>query len=162
MANRDLAPWSGARAPTVFGRDPFASFRQQVDRLFDDFLVPGEPRSFAASNQAAVWPSVDVDENDKAYVVTAELPGIDRKDVELDLRDNLLTLRGEKREERKEENGGRRYVERSFGRFERSIPLAAEIDADKVDANFRDGVLRITLPKNAKAQDKSRRIDIKS
>ena len=94
-------------------------------------------------------------------MVTAELPGIDQKDIELDLSDNALTLRGEKRSERKEEQAGRRYSERSYGRFERTIPFAAEIDADKVEARCENGVLKITLPKNPKARDKTRRIEIK-
>ena len=161
MANRDLTPWRSQGAPS-FGRDPFALFRREMDRLFDDFLAPAEPRSFAAAGtQGAVWPSLDVDETDQAYMVTAELPGIDQKDIELDLSDNALTLRGEKRSERKEEEGGRRYSERSYGRFERTIPFAQEIDADKVEASCENGLLKITLPKNARARDKSRRIEIK-
>lgn len=164
MANRDLTPWRAA-APSPFGRDPFMNFRREMDRLFDDFFAPAEPRSFAGPGagaaQAMVMPSLDVHETDQNYVVSAELPGIDPKDVELDLRDNALTLRGEKRSERKEEDGGRRYSERSFGRFERTIPLAAEVDADNVEARFENGVLKVTLPKNAKARDKTRRIEIK-
>lgn len=161
MANRDLTPWRSQGVPS-FGRDPFALFRREMDRLFDDFLAPAEPRSFGgAGTQAAVWPSLDVDETDQAYTVTAEMPGVDQKDIELDLRDNALTLRGEKRSERKEEEGGRRYSERSYGRFERTIPFAAEVDADKVEARCENGVLKITLPKNARARDTSRRIEIK-
>jgi len=161
MANRDLTPWRGA-ATTPVGRDPFMNFRREMDRLFDDFFTPAEPRSFgAASSQSMVTPSIDVHETDQAYIVSAELPGIDPKDVELDLRDNTLTLRGEKRSERKEEDAGRRYSERSFGRFERTIPLAAEVDADNVEARFENGVLKVTLPKNVKVRDKIRRIEIK-
>lgn len=171
MANRDLAPWSRSTGLSAFGgRDPFASFRREMDRLFDDFFSPMESRSFAGQPAAAsqngggmgaLWPSLDVEETDQAYTVTAELPGIDPKDVQLDLKDNALTLSGEKRSERHEGNGGRRYSERSFGRFERTIPFPAEIDAEKVDARCDNGVLTITLPKNAKAQDQSRRIAIK-
>lgn len=160
MANRDLTPWSGGRGLTPFGRDPFTTFRQQMDRLFDDFFAPAEPRSFGAAQ--AAWPSLDVDETAQAYTVTAELPGLEQKDVELSLRDNVLTISGEKREEKKEENGGRTWSERSFGRFQRTVPLAAEVDADKVEASFRNGVLVVTLPKNPKAQDQTRRIEIKS
>jgi len=162
MANRDLTPWRMPGAP-AFGRDPFGAFRREMDRLFDDFLAPAEARSFAAPAQAQgqiVMPSIDVDETEQAYMVTAELPGIDQKDVELDLRDNALILRGEKRSERKEEDGGRRYSERSYGRFERTIPFATEVDADKVEAKFENGLLKVTLPKNAQARDKTRRIQI--
>jgi HSP20 family protein len=149
MANRDLSPWRR---------------RHEMDRLFDDFFAPAEGRSFAPAGRGAaqsmVTPSLDVEETEQAYTVTAELPGIDQKDVDLRLDENALTISGEKRSERKEEDGERRYSERSFGRFERTIPFAAEIDADRVEANFENGVLRITLPKNARAHDKTRRIQI--
>lgn len=164
MANRDLTPWrtSGLQS---YGRDPFGSFRREMDRLFEDFFAPAEGRSFAPSaqgrTQGMIMPSLDVDESEQAYVVTAELPGIDQKDIELSLDDNVLTLRGEKRFERNEDQGGRRYSERSFGRFERSIPFAAEIDPEGVEASCENGVLKIVLPKNARARDRSRRIEIR-
>ena len=106
-----------------------------MDRLFDDFFAPaaGEGRSFAQPPQQGaasfVSPSIDVDESEQAYVVTAELPGIAEQDIELNLRDNALTISGEKRSERNEEEGGRRYCERSFGRFQRTIPFPNEVDA---------------------------------
>lgn len=165
MANRELTPWGrGTGLRTFGGRDPFAPFRREMDRLFDDFFAPAEARSFAEGQPAAmatVWPSLDVHETDQAYTVTAEMPGIEQKDIELNLRDNVLMISGEKRSERKEEDGGRRYSERSFGRFERTIPLATEVDAEHVEATCNNGVLTITLPKSAKAADKSRRIEIK-
>ena len=161
MANRELTPWTGGRGLAPFGRDPFTSFRHEMDRLFDDFFAPAEPRSFGGNGGALLRPSVDVAETEQAYTVTAELPGLEQKDVELNLRDNALILSGEKRQESHDENGGRTYTERSFGRFERVIPLPEEVDADRVEANFKNGVLKVTLPKNPKAQDKTRRIEIK-
>jgi HSP20 family protein len=163
MANRDLTPWAGATGLAPFGgRDPFSSFRREMDRLFDDFLIPAEPRSFGAAATAALRPSVDVHETDTAYTVTVEVPGVDRKDIELNLRDNVLTLSGEKRSERHETGEGRSYSERSYGRFERSIPFETEVDADKVQATCADGVLTVTLPKNAKAHDGARKIEIRT
>ena len=162
MPNRDLAPWTGSRGIAPFERDPFTSFRRQVDRLFDDFFTPLEPRSFGAPAGQEVWPSVDVHETDKAYKVTAELPGLEQKDVEVNLRDNALTISGEKRQEHSEADGGRTYTERSFGRFQRTIPLAAEVDADKVQASFKNGVLTVEAPKNPAARDKTRRIEVKA
>jgi len=167
MANRDLTPWSRGGLAS-YGRDPFSSFRQEMDRLFEDFLAPaaGEGRHVASPGQPAatalVRPSIDVDETDQAYRVTAELPGLTEKDVELNLRDNTLTISGEKRSEHQEEKGGRRYAERSFGRFERAIPFPLEVDADRVDAVFTNGVLTVTLSKNEKAQDKTRRIEVRA
>ena len=163
MPNRDLTPWSRGSGLTPFGRDPVSAFRREMDRLFEDFLPPGEARSFAASPAAAagIAPAIDLDETDQAYTVTAELAGVDQKDIELSLRDNALTLSGEKRSERKDEAGGRSYSERTFGRFERTIPFPAEVDADRVEATCENGVLKVTLPKNPKAQDQARRIEIR-
>jgi HSP20 family protein len=163
---REVTPWRRQGAPQPFqslARDPFTSFRREMDRLFEDFFAPAEGRSFTspARGEGLVTPSLDVHETDQAYTVTAELPGIDLKDIELSLDDNVLALRGEKRSERKEEQAGLRYSERSYGRFERTIPFAAEIDPDKVEATCENGVLKITLPKNPKSRDASRRIAIR-
>jgi HSP20 family protein len=161
MANRELTPWTGSGGLSPFGRDPFLSFRREMDRLFDDFFAPAEPRSFASAVASSGWPSLDVDETDQAYVVNAEVPGLEQKDIELSLRDNVLSISGEKREERKDEKRGRAYAERFYGQFRRSIPLPTEVDADKVEAKFKNGVLTVTLPKNAKAREKERRIEIR-
>jgi HSP20 family protein len=163
MANRGLQHWTPARSGMMpFGRDPFGSFRREMDRLFDDFFAPVEGREHGTFLAGGNWPSLDVDETDQAYKITAELPGLSLKDVNVDLRDNVLTISGEKREEHKEEKSGRHYSERSYGRFERVIPFNVEVDADKVQASFKAGVLTIELPKSAKAKDKSRHIDIKA
>jgi len=166
MTNRELTTWNRGGL-TPYGRDPFSSFRYEIDRLFDDFFAPvgAEGRNFATPAQPSaglVRPSIDVEETDQAYRVSAELPGLTEKDVELNLRDNALTISGEKRSERDEEKDGRRYAERSYGRFERTIRFPAEVDADRVDALFRHGVLTVTLPKNEKARDKTRRIEVRA
>jgi len=161
MASRDLTP---SRTPglTTYGRDPFTAFRREMDQLFDTFFAPAEMRTFASPDMAAaIHPNLDVHETEQAYMVTAELPGIDLKDIELNLSDNVLTLRGEKRVERNEDQGGRRYSERSFGRFERTIPFPTEVDADRVEASCENGVLTVVLPKNARARDKTRRIEVR-
>jgi HSP20 family protein len=163
MANRDLTPLTGGRGMMPFGRDPFGSFRQEMDRLFDDFFAPAEPRTFGGDGRrAALWPSVELHETDQAYIVTAELAGLDEKDIELNLRDNALILSGEKRQERTDGNGERSYTERTYGRFARTIPLPAEVDAERVEAKFHNGVLTVTLPKNPRAQDQARRIEVKA
>ena len=164
MPNRDLTPWRNIGTPG-FARDPFASFRREMDRLFDDFFAPAEARSFGGSAQQAggrgVWPSLDVDETEQAYTITAELPGVDPQDVQLELRDNALVLRGEKRSERNEEDGGRRYAERSYGRFERVVPLPSEVDSEQIEASYDNGLLRVVLPKTAQVRDRTRRIEIR-
>jgi HSP20 family protein len=166
MANRDLSPWSRATGLTSFGgRDPFMNFRREMDRLFDDFFAPAETRSFAAgqspTQMLGAWPRLDVQEGEQTYTITAEIPGMDPKDVQLDLRENALVISGEKRAERNDEGQGRRYSERSYGRFERVIPFESEIDPDRVEATCSNGVLTITLPKAAQARDRSRRIEVK-
>jgi HSP20 family protein len=164
MASRDLTPWGGQGGLSPFERDPFTSFRRQMDRLFDDFFAPApaEGRSFAASGRGEAWPSVDVHETDQGYTITAELPGMEEKDVEVNLRDNALTISGEKRSEHEEKDGGRTYSERSFGRFQRTIPFPAEVDPDKVAASFKNGVLTVEAPKNPQARDQTRRIEIRT
>ncbi|MER8395973.1 Hsp20/alpha crystallin family protein [Mesorhizobium sp. M1340] len=158
MANRDLASWPPSRSLYPSGRDPLTSFHRQIDRLFDDFFAP----MAEATTAGDLWPSVDVYETDQAYKVTAELPGLEQKDVELKLRDNTLSITGEKRSEHKEGVGGRTYSERSYGRFQRTISRDAEVDADKVQATFKNGVLAVALPKNPAAKDKTRRIEVKA
>ncbi|MBL6852101.1 MAG: Hsp20/alpha crystallin family protein [Alphaproteobacteria bacterium] len=155
MANRELSPWRGGQAGWPF--EPFSSFRQEMDRLFDDFFAPA--RTSAPGNGGSLLrPSIEMNEDDKAYHVTAELPGLDMKDISLDMRENTLSISGEKKSEKTE---GTHYTERTYGRFERVIGLPQEVDADKVSASFKNGVLTIDLPKNPKAQDKTRRIEIK-
>ena len=97
---------------------------------------------------------------DKEIKVTAEVPGMEDKDIEVLLDDGVLTLRGEKRSETEDKD--RQFSERYYGRFERRIPLAYEIEKDKADARFKNGVLSVTLPKTAKAQSQAKRIEIKS
>ena len=108
----------------------------------------------------AVVKMVETGESDKAIADRAAAIK-KKKDVELNLRDNVLTISGEKRSEREEEKGGSRYTERSYGRFERSIPFPTEIDPERVDAVFKNGVLTVTLPKNARAQEQTRRIEVR-
>jgi HSP20 family protein len=143
--------------PSLDQGSPFLSLQREMNRLFDDVF-----RGFdapALSGRTA-WPNVDVAETDTEYKVTAELPGLEEKDVELTLRDNALTLSGEKRDEREEKNEGRYYAERFVGRFSRTIPLPVEVDAEKVGAAFKNGVLTVVLPKNEQARDTSKRIPI--
>jgi len=167
MANRELTTQGASRGMGAYERDPFSALRRQMDRLFEDFFAPIEGRSFAAPSawarqaMSVSWPSLDVTETQEAYTVTAELPGMEEKEIELNLQDNVLTISGEKREERKEGDGGRSYTERMYGRFQRSIPFPAEVDPDKVEASFRNGVLKVSLPKSAQARERSRRIEVR-
>jgi len=167
MPINDLIPWRrnrGELAAEPF-RDTFTNFRREMDRLFDDFWSDrgfGRTLSPAASQFMSRWPNLEVDETDNEYRVTAEIPGMEEKDINLSLRDNMLLISGEKRGESEQDNKNRRVSERFYGRFERVIPFESEIDVDKVAAKFKSGVLTVILPKNAKAHDKGRKIQISS
>jgi HSP20 family protein len=167
MAFRDIIPARRARNDIADPmRDPFFSFRSQMDRLFDDFFGDvGSARSLTPAARSVFggnWPSIEVNETDNEYRVTAEIPGMEEKDINLALKDNMLTISGEKRSENQQDDKSRRLSEHFYGRFERTIPFEAEVDADKVAAKFKSGLLTVILPKNPKAQDKGRRIQISS
>jgi HSP20 family protein len=161
MANRDLTSWRG-QSTAWPSFQPFLSLRQEMDRLFDDFIAPTTTgRAYAAGDNGNLCPCVELKENDKAYTVTVELPGLEMKDVHVDLRDNVLAIGGEKKDERQGQEAGTHYSERLYGRFERRIPLTQEVDAEKVEAKFRNGLLSVELPKNPRAQEATRHIQIK-
>ena len=168
MSVRDLIPWGReeSRVPSLLRdseRDPFLSLHREVNRLFDDVFRGfdgGLPSVGRASSFGGNWPSVEISDNDKEIRVTAEVPGMEEKDIEILLDDGVLTLRGEKRSETEDKD--RQFSERYYGRFERRIPLGYEIEEDKIDARFRNGVLSVTLPKTAKAQSQAKRIAIKN
>ena len=107
-----------------------------------------------------VWPSIEVNATDNEVRVSAELPGMDEKDVEVLVNDGVLTIRGEKKSEA--EDQGRRFSEHYYGRFERSIALPFEVEEDRAEASFKNGVLTVALPKSAKARETAKRIAINS
>ncbi len=167
MDMKDLIPWSRPRnkMPALYREtDPFMTLHREVNRLFDDVFRGfdqfgmGRFPSLASSRANWGWPNVEVSETDKEIRVTAELPGLDEKDVEVTLDDDVLTLRGEKRSETEDKD--RQFSERFYGQFERRIPLGTEVAQDKVEARFKNGVLAITMPKTERAQSKAKRIAI--
>lgn len=167
MNMKDLIPWSRAenKTPALYrDSDPFMALHREVNRLFDDAFRGldqfgmGRFPSPTTSRSNWGWPNAEVSETGTEIRVTAELPGLDEKDVEITLDDDVLTLRGEKRSE--SEGKDPQFSERFYGRFERRIPLGAEVDDDKVEAHFKNGVLTITMPKSERAQSKAKRIAI--
>ena len=165
MSVRDLIPWgrSNNRAPIPYrddDRSPFLSLHREMNRLFDDFFRDFDMRLpiMRGAGLNGGWPHIDLSETDKEVTVTAELPGMEEKDVELLLEDGMLTLKGEKRSETEDKD--RQFSERYYGRFERHIPLDAAVQADKAMARFKNEVLTVTLPKNPDAQPKAKRIAI--
>ena len=107
-------------------------------------------------------PAVDVSETDKAYEITAELPGMDEKNVEVKLANDVLTIKGEKQDEKEEKRKDYYMRERSFGSFQRSFQVPDGVDADKIEANFKKGVLTVTLPKSTEAQKAEKKIAVKA
>ncbi|HYL49517.1 MAG TPA: Hsp20/alpha crystallin family protein [Stellaceae bacterium] len=149
--------------------DVWRSFRSEMDRLFDRFALPSWSTfpSFPSLFETAPSfsfnaPAVDIAEEDKAYKIAAELPGLDEKDVDVSVNGDLLVLKGEKRQE-KEEKGKNMYVcERSYGSFQRAFSLPDGIDRNKISADFSKGVLTVTLPKSAEAQKQQKKVEIKA
>lgn len=162
MANKSgtaLAPTRGSREMTAF--DPFRNFQQRLNRLFGevfDPLAPGLEENWSLTT----WtPACDIYETDNEIVVKAELPEVKKEDVHVSFENNLLTIRGERKfsEETKKENYHR--VERSYGEFTRSFTLPNFVDTNKINAEFKDGVLRVTMAKREEAKPKQIEIKIK-
>ena len=150
----NLIPWR-KRHGQAYPLDPF---RRQMDRLFEDFFG-GWPLAGRASESAFV-PRLDVAEDEGQVVVSAELPGMSEKDLEVSLADGVLTISGEKKDGREAKDKSYHLVERSYGRFSRSVELGRAVDEGKVAAAYKDGILRVTVPKSEKA--KPRKISIHS
>jgi HSP20 family protein len=154
---RSVTPWRPFGEleswPDLFGEWPMSG---RLPRLLDE-LFREWPR---AGRAGAFLPAMDVSENEKRYTITVEIPGVKREDVQVELEDGVLTIRGEKSSEREEKKERSRYAERSYGSFRRSFRLPSDADAEQLEAAFKDGVLTITLRKTEQA--KPRTIAIKS
>ena len=152
---------------------PFDSLRREIDQLFNEFdggtwrwpfrrsFFDVEPFRRSEAAFAAV-PAVDVTETDKAYEITAELPGMNDKNVEVKMADGVLTIKGEKQEEKEEKKKDYYLRERNFGSFQRAFQVPDGVDADKIEASFKNGVLTVTLPKSAEALKTAKKIDVKA
>ena len=152
---------------------PFESLRREIDRLFDDFDTSAWRAPFRRSlfNVEPFWrrelswagiPAVDITETEKAYEVAAELAGMDEKNVEVKVTNGNLTIKGEKREEKEEKKKDYYLNERHFGSFERQFRVPEGVDADRIEATFKKGVLTVTLPKKPEAQKPEKKINIKA
>ena len=144
--------------PAATEADPFRALQRRMDRLFDDFA--GDYHWPFTNGRGGMTPTIDVSETDKEMTVEAELPGVDEKDVDVTLSDNLLTIKGEKKQEKEEKKKDYHLTERSYGSFSRSMTLPFEADPNKIKATFKDGVLRITLPKPPEVKAKVKKIAI--
>jgi HSP20 family protein len=147
MRLTNLTPWkrNGRNALARSGHDPFASLQRDIGQLFEGFF-DGGPMSFA--NQGLLMsPKLDLSETDNELHVTAELPGLKEEDIDVEVTGDSLRIRGEKKDERDEKQHNFHRVERSFGLFERVVPLHVEVNREQVQATYKDGVLTVVLPK---------------
>jgi HSP20 family protein len=161
MSLRDLVPWKGGRTSSLAKRgngDPFLALRDEMNRLFENFDT-----GFALDTATADWsPKLNVTENDKAVLVSAELPGMEEKDIEVTLHNGLLTIRGEKKQEHEEKDANFYRSERTYGSFERSLTLPCDVEEGKVEARYNKGVLNLTLPKTKEAVSSVKKIPVKA
>lgn len=164
---RSLIPWRWGRrqVPAREEETPFETLHREMMSLFDTFFRDFEQglRAWSGGRSLApvMVPSVDVTETDEEVKVTADLPGLTDKDVEVTLDNDVLVIRGEKKQEREEKKRSYHLMERSYGRFERHIPLPEGLDLDRAEARFKNGVLTVTVPKLPEAKSKRRQIPVK-
>jgi len=162
MAIRDLIPWTKNQelAPARENYDPFLTFHREMNRLFDDVF-----RGFGSSSLSPRmegpfgWPKIELNDVDNKLIISAELPGMTENDVQVEIANGVLTIRGEKKAERDGE--GKYFTERYYGSFQRQIPLE-DVQEDNAEASFKNGVLTISFPKSDKPREGVKRIAIKS
>jgi len=153
---KELTIWKPFTELAPFGE--FERMRRDMDGLLDSFFEGG-PRS--RSEERGEWlPSLDVSETKNELVVKAEVPGMDAKDIDISLSDGVLTIKGEKKEEKEEKEANYHLVERSYGAFARSVQLPKEVRDGKISASYKDGILKITLPKSEEAKKKEIKIKV--
>lgn len=159
--------------PRTLSPDPWQAFRTEMDRLFDRFtggfgfpsvrkLFDVEPLWRDDNLPGMTLPAMDVFEDDKAFKITAELPGMSEKDIDVTVTGDLVVIKGEKRQEREEKGKNRYLAERSYGAFQRSFYLPEGVARDKVTAEFTNGVLTVMLPKTVEAQAQQKKIEVKA
>lgn len=174
MATTPVSVKQTPSTPRTVGSDPWQAFRTEMDRLFDRFsggfvgfpsmrrLFDAEPLWRDDTSAAMSLPAVDVTEDDKSFKITAELPGMTEKNIDVTVNGDLVVLKGEKQQEREEKGKNRYLAERSYGSFQRSFYLPDGVARDKIVAEFKDGVLTVTLPKTAEAQAQQKKIEVKA
>lgn len=155
--SRWLSHEDGDKSPAVHrrGDSPRDAFHSEVDRLFDDLFTPFRsmsPQSLfnrVGGANVMLKPSLDLDVSDKAYTVAVELPGVDEKDISIEVNKSTLSISGEKKNEFEDKDEkGLRHMERSYGIFQRTLALPEDADIDAVKAGFDKGVLRVTIPRS--------------
>jgi len=167
MSMKDFMPsiWKKGVSPVFRGEEPsLHPLQREMNRLFDNFFGGFDMTPFRGfeDREGAFFPSVDVKETEKELVVKAELPGIEEKDIEVFVTDDVLTIKGEKKQEKEEKEKGYYHVERTYGTFHRQIPLPSGVDTGDVHAGFKNGVLTVKIRKTETAKEKRKKVAIKS
>ncbi|MBX9949682.1 MAG: Hsp20/alpha crystallin family protein [Candidatus Obscuribacterales bacterium] len=163
---KPLTPWFKKSVPAVRREEeyPFYSLQKEMNNLFQEFFSNFEmsPHGYGEHAFGDFSPRVDMHETAKEFTVTAELPGMEEKDIQLKLAGDILTISGEKRNEKVEDVKGHYKMERIYGTFSRSMLLPAEVELDKCTATFKNGVLNVVLPKTVESEKTSKNIAIKT
>lgn len=174
-ASKKLPVQTEKKAPAQAegGPSPFQRLHREIDRLFDDFgrvdwRLPfgrsdfGLDFKWPARSDWQIAPAMDVAEKKGEYEITAELPGMEEKDIEIKLANGMLTIKGEKTEETEEKDKEYYVSERRFGSFQRALTVPEGVDTDKIEASFAKGVLTVKLPKSAQAREAEKKIAVKA
>ncbi len=152
---RELTVWKPFRDWVPFD---FEQMRREMDRLWDSFFERGIRRK---PEEVSDWfPSLDVSETKNDLVIKAEVPGMEPKDIDISLSDGVLTIKGEKKQEREEKEEDYHLIERSYGSFARSIQLPKGVQSDKIQATYKNGVLKVILPKSEEAKKKEIKVKV--
>lgn len=166
MSFKSLIPWNSKKeskdisSPT----DSFFGLRRELDRVFDSFFSDFDRFPSLTNWDTSLTsfrPKINLSETDKEIKIEAELPGMDEKDIEVTLKNNTLILKGEKKYKNEQKKDDYHYVESSYGSFTRAIELPEEIDQEKIEANFKNGLMSITIPKVEKPQSTAKKIEVK-
>jgi HSP20 family protein len=152
---RELQVWKPYREMTPFWE--FERMKREMDKLWDSFF---ERRPVRIEEETEFLPALDLAETDNELVVKCEVPGLEPKDIDISLSDRMLTIRGEKKQEREERKADYHLVERSYGAFTRSVQLPTEVQSDKISASYKNGILKINLPKSEEAKKKEIKIKV--
>ena len=154
-----IVRWNPARELATFPGDVI-NMQREINKMFDNFFRGGTLED--GSLGSSVWtPAVDVEERDDEYQVKVELPGVNKDDVKITMQDNVLTIRGEKKQEKESKNSNYHRVERSYGSFQRSFTLPTSVKHDKIEASYKEGILTIGLPEAEDAKPKHIEVKVK-
>lgn len=167
MTINDLIPWKQKNKPVnrIQESETYPVLQNEFEQMLDNFFEDpwsAHPFDMINQNMSGFMPQMEIDESDKSYQVTVELPGMEEKDIQVNLNDGLLSICGEKRSESKDKKSGYYRSERSYGCFERQIRLSSNVNEKEIAATFKNGLLKITLPKHQVSSSPVKKITIKN